>query len=60
MVGKLTGAKFNYVPFAGGAAQQITAYLGGHVDAIMGNSDDLIHNKEQTRLLAIAHTERLH
>jgi tripartite-type tricarboxylate transporter receptor subunit TctC len=56
---KSTGTKFNYLPFPGGAAQQVPAFLGGHVDAILGNSDDLIRNKEQTRLLAIAHEERL-
>jgi tripartite-type tricarboxylate transporter receptor subunit TctC len=56
---KSTGAKFNLIPFPGGAAEDVPAFLGGHIDAIFANSDDLIRYKEQTRLLAIAHEERL-
>ncbi|SMB99977.1 Tripartite-type tricarboxylate transporter, receptor component TctC [Thermanaeromonas toyohensis ToBE] len=54
---KLTGTKFKYVPFTG-AAPQITAFLGGHVDAIFGNSDDLVKYKDKIRLLAFAGNER--
>jgi len=54
---KLTGTKFKYVPFTG-AAPQITAFLGGHVDAIFGNSDDLVKHKDKIRLLAFAGNQR--
>jgi tripartite-type tricarboxylate transporter receptor subunit TctC len=54
---KLTGAKFNYVPFTG-AAPQITAFLGGHVNAIIGNSDDLVKHAESIRVLAVADEKR--
>lgn len=50
---KLTGAQFNYVPFTG-AAPQMTAFLGGHVDAVIANSDDLVKYSDQIRVLAIA------
>jgi tripartite-type tricarboxylate transporter receptor subunit TctC len=50
---KMAGTKFNYVPFTG-AAPQITAFLGGHVNAIFGNSDDLVKHAESIRVLAVA------
>jgi putative tricarboxylic transport membrane protein len=54
---KLTGAKYTYVPF-NGSAPQITAWLGGHVTAIWGNSDDLIRYKDKARLLGFASDKR--
>ncbi len=54
---KLTGAKYTYVPF-NGSAPQITAWLGGHVAAIWGNSDDLIRYKDKARLLGFAAEKR--
>lgn len=54
---KLTGTKFKYVPFTG-SAPQITAFLGGHVEAIFGNSDDLVKHKDKIRVLAFAGKER--
>jgi tripartite-type tricarboxylate transporter receptor subunit TctC len=50
---KMAGTKFNYVPFTG-AAPQITAFLGGHVNAIFGNSDDLVKHADSIRVLAVA------
>jgi tripartite-type tricarboxylate transporter receptor subunit TctC len=50
---KIAGTKFNYVPFTG-AAPQITAFLGGHVNAIFGNSDDLVKHADSIRVLAVA------
>ncbi|MBN1107068.1 MAG: tripartite tricarboxylate transporter substrate binding protein, partial [Deltaproteobacteria bacterium] len=50
---KMSGAKYNYVPFTG-AAPQITAFLGGHVNAIFGNSDDLVKYSDKIRVLAMA------
>ncbi|MGE5620424.1 MAG: tripartite tricarboxylate transporter substrate binding protein [Sphingomonadaceae bacterium] len=55
---KLTGAKFEYVPFTG-AAPSVTAFLGGHVNALMANSDDIVKYKDQSILLGIAAEERL-
>lgn len=54
---KLAQVKFNYVPFTG-AAPQMMAFLGGHVQAIFGNSDDLVKNKDKIRVLAIADEQR--
>ncbi len=54
---KMTGAKFNYVPFTG-AAPQITAFLGGHVNAIFGNSDDLVKHSDNIRVLGTADDQR--
>jgi tripartite-type tricarboxylate transporter receptor subunit TctC len=54
---KMTGTKFKYVPFTG-AAPQITAFLGGHVDAIFGNSDDLVKYSDSIRVLAVATEKR--
>lgn len=54
---KMAGTKFNYVPFTG-AAPQITAFLGGHVNAIFGNSDDLVKHADSIRVLAVADNNR--
>lgn len=54
---KLAGTKFNYVPFTG-AAPQITAFLGGHVNAVVGNSDDLVKHADSIRVLAVADDQR--
>ncbi len=54
---KLSGAKFNYVPFTG-AAPQMTAFLGGHVNAVFGNSDDLVKHADTIRVLGTADEKR--
>ena len=54
---KMADAKFNYVPFTG-AAPQITAFLGGHVNAIFGNSDDLVKHSDSIRVLGTADEQR--
>jgi tripartite-type tricarboxylate transporter receptor subunit TctC len=54
---KLSGAKFTYVPFTG-AAPQTAAFLGGHVAAMFGNSDDLVRYRDKVRVLAFASDER--
>ena len=54
---KMAGTKFNYVPFTG-AAPQITAFLGGHVNAVFGNSDDLVKYSGEIRVLAVADEKR--
>jgi tripartite-type tricarboxylate transporter receptor subunit TctC len=55
---KLAGIKLSYVPFTG-AAPQITALLGGHTDAGMTFSNDLVRFKDKLRILAIATEERM-
>ncbi len=55
---KLTGAKFEYVPFTG-AAPSITAFLGGHVNALMANSDDIVKYRDQSIALGIGGEERI-
>ncbi len=53
---RLTGIKVTYVSFTG-ASPQIMAFLGGHVAAIFGNSDDLVRYKDKIRVLAFAGDE---
>ncbi len=55
---KLAGTKLSYVPFTG-AAPQITALLGGHTDAGMTFSNDLVRFKDKLRILALATDERM-
>lgn len=54
---KLAGAKLTYVPFTG-AAPQMTAFLGGHVLAVFGASDDLTRYRDKVRVLAFATDKR--
>lgn len=54
---KLIGAKLTYVPFTG-AAPQMTSFLGGHVVAVFGASDDLTRYKDKVRVLGFATEKR--
>ena len=54
---KLTGTKLTYVPFTG-SAPQMTAFLGGHVTAVFGASDDLTIHRDKLRILGFAMNER--
>jgi tripartite-type tricarboxylate transporter receptor subunit TctC len=54
---KLSGAKVTYIPFTG-SAPQMTAFLGGHLAAIFGASDDLTRFKDKLRVLAFATESR--
>jgi tripartite-type tricarboxylate transporter receptor subunit TctC len=54
---KLSGAKLTYVPFTG-SAPQMTAFLGGHLAAIFGASDDLTRFQDKLRVLAFATESR--
>ncbi len=54
---KLTGTKLTYVPFTG-SAPQMTAFLGGHIEAVMGASDDLTRYKDKARIFAFATESR--
>ena len=52
-LGKATGTTFEYVPF-NGAAPSITAFLGGHINALMANSDDVVKYLDKAIVLAMA------
>jgi tripartite-type tricarboxylate transporter receptor subunit TctC len=54
---KMAGTKVTYVPFTG-TAPQMTAFLGGHIDAIFGTSDDLTRYKDKVRVFAFATDRR--
>jgi len=54
---KLIGAKLTYVPFTG-AAPQMTSFLGGHVVAVFGASDDLTRYRDKVRILGFATEKR--
>lgn len=54
---KVTDTKFEYVPF-NGAAPSITAFLGGHIDALMANSDDVVKYRDQSRVLGFTTDDR--
>ena len=54
---KVSGTKITYVPFTG-SAPQMTSFLGGHVDAVFGASDDLTRYKDKVRVLAFATDKR--
>jgi len=55
---KLTDTKLTLVTFTG-AAPQVTALLGGHVEAIWGNSSDLVSYETQMKVLAIGTDKRM-
>jgi len=54
---KLAGIKLTYVPFTG-SAPQMTSFLGGHTDAVLANSDDLVRFADKLRVLAFSSQER--
>jgi tripartite-type tricarboxylate transporter receptor subunit TctC len=54
---KMIGAKLTYVPFTG-AAPQMTNFLGGHVVAVFGASDDLTRYRDKVRVLGFATEKR--
>jgi tripartite-type tricarboxylate transporter receptor subunit TctC len=55
---KMTDTKLTLVTFTG-AAPQVTALLGGHVEAIWGNSSDLVAQEGQMKILAIGTEKRM-
>jgi tripartite-type tricarboxylate transporter receptor subunit TctC len=55
---KMTNIKLTLVTFTG-AAPQVTALLGGHVEAITGNSSDLVGYATQMKILAIGTEKRM-
>ena len=55
---KMINAKLTLVTFTG-AAPQVTALMGGHVEAIWGNSSDLVSYGDQMKILAIGTDKRM-
>ena len=55
---KMTSTKLTLVTFTG-AAPQVTALLGGHVEAIWGNSSDLVGYETQMKILALGTEKRM-
>lgn len=55
---KRTGIKLTLVTFTG-AAPQTTALLGGHVEAMWGNSSDLVSYRNDIKILAIGTEKRM-
>ncbi len=48
---KMAGIRMTYLP-AKGAAKSVAAFLGGHVKAMWGNSNDLVQHADKIRVLA--------
>jgi tripartite-type tricarboxylate transporter receptor subunit TctC len=55
---KMNSIKLTLVTYTG-AAPQVTALLGGHIEAIWGNSSDLVGYGEEMRILAIGTEKRM-
>ena len=55
---KMNDIKLTLVTYTG-AAPQVTALLGGHVEAIWGNSSDLVSQASQMKILAIGTEKRM-
>ncbi len=51
------GIKLTLVPFTG-ASEQNVALMGGHVDAMIGNLNDVMRDQAKFQILAIASKER--
>ena len=54
---KMIGTRLTYVPYTG-AAPQMTSFLGGHVVAVFGASDDLTRYRDKIRVLGFATEKR--
>jgi tripartite-type tricarboxylate transporter receptor subunit TctC len=50
---KMADIKMTYLPYKG-AAPAVAAFLGGHVQALWGNSNDLLQHKDKIRVLGFA------
>lgn len=48
---KMAGIKMTYIP-SKGAAKSVAAFLGGHVQALWANSNDLVQHADKIRVLA--------
>jgi tripartite-type tricarboxylate transporter receptor subunit TctC len=48
---KMADVKMTYIPYKG-ASPSVAAFLGGHVNTLWGNSNDLFQHKDRIRVLA--------
>lgn len=53
----LSGASFTYIP-ATGAAPSVANFLGGHTDALLANSTDILGHESEMKVLAIGTESR--
>jgi tripartite-type tricarboxylate transporter receptor subunit TctC len=53
----MIGTRLTYVPYTG-AAPQMTSFLGGHIVAVFGASDDLTRYRDKIRVLGFATEKR--
>ncbi len=53
----LSGASFTYIP-ATGAAPSVANFLGGHTEALLANSTDLLAHESEMKVLAMGTAER--
>jgi tripartite-type tricarboxylate transporter receptor subunit TctC len=57
LIGKATGAKFEYVPFTG-TAPMMTSLLGGHIDVAITVSSDAVSFGDRVNVLGMASQKR--
>ena len=57
MFDNMFGTELQYIPYTG-MAPKVTSFLGGHISAMFANSDTLVMQGDQMRILAIAAEER--
>jgi tripartite-type tricarboxylate transporter receptor subunit TctC len=50
-LGKMAGVEMTYIPSTG-AADSVAQFLGGHVQALWANSNDLVQHSDKLRVLA--------
>lgn len=53
---KMAGINMTYIP-SKGAAKSVAAFLGGHVKALWGNSNDLVQHADKIRVLGFGTKE---
>ena len=53
---KMAGVNLTYIP-SKGAAKSVAAFLGGHVQALWANSNDLVQHADKIRVLAFGTKE---
>lgn len=54
---QITGAELTYIPSTG-AAPSVANFLGGHTEALMANSTDLLQHADSMKILAMGTEER--
>lgn len=54
---KLAGIQLTFMPYTG-AAPSVAAFLGGHIQVLVGNSNDLVQHRDKIRVLAMGTQKR--